>query len=554
MVYFSQPRWSWLSPPPLGPSLVVFTYWVIITLFLTTGSIIDDAYYWERIGFRAAWVSVTQVPLVFFLAGKINIAGFLLGSSYMDMNWLHRWVSRTLFVTVTIHGSFFIREWVRADFFRIELEMMPMVKHGLGLWGVLAWTMISSLVPLRRLCYEFFVLQHIVSAAVFLWLLHTHVPAYAAYNIWMAVVFVLLGRMSRFGLLLYRNFSFRIKTLGPIVGKRMGHSMELQALAGDITMLTIHGVGFSWKAGQHVLLWCPTLGPFESHPFTISNIPETRKDGLNRVELIIRARSGFTRRLYRHAASSQATSVTMTAFLTGPLGNVPAWNTYETLVLISASTGASFNLPILEAVLREPCCVRRIDCLLLVRHESHVDGYLSRLLSAVSHPRASEVSLQITIAVTGKERGPFRDDDAVADLGSLASSHSSEAHSRTLLKSPATVTGRSPSSSSVASDSKGDCWIGGEEQRIGSATNRGSRNNRTENGGPLHYRSGRPCLANVIREPVEASAGETSVIVCGGKSLISTVRNCVFILSDERAVHKGTGAQGIHLHVEEFGS
>lgn len=300
--------------------------------------------------------------------------------------------------------------------------------------------------------------------------------------------------------------------------------------------------------------WCPALGPFESHPFTISNVPDTRQDGLNRVELIIRARSGFTRRLHQHAVSSRATSATATAFVTGPLGNLPAWNTYETLVLISASTGASFSLPILEAVLGEPCCVRRIDCLLLVRHKSHVDGYLPRLLSAASHPRASEVSLQITIVITGNKGERIGKDEAATDAGSLASSHSSEARSRTSLKSLATVTRRSPSSSNVAFDSKGDCLTGGEEQIIGSAINGGSRNNCTENGGSLHYRSGRPCLATFIREPVEASAGETSVIICGGKSLTSTVRNCVFSLSDERAVHKGTGAQGIHLHLEEFGS
>jgi hypothetical protein len=51
---------------------------------------------------------------------------------------------------------------------------------------------------------------------------------------------------------------------------------------------------------------------------------------------------------------------------------------------------------------------------------------------------------------------------------------------------------------------------------------------------------------------VEESGGETSVVVCGGKELTTCVRNSVASLSDERAVHKGTGAQGIHLHVEEF--
>jgi hypothetical protein len=68
----------------------------------------------------------------------------------------------------------------------------------------------------------------------------------------------------------------------------------------------------------------------------------------------------------------------------------------------------------------------------------------------------------------------------------------------------------------------------------------------------ISYSYGRPDIAAFIRRPVEATGGETSVAVCAGKSLVSTVRNAVASLSDERAVHKGTGAQGIYLHVEEY--
>ncbi|KAL9131286.1 MAG: hypothetical protein Q9175_006797, partial [Cornicularia normoerica] len=520
VVQFSRPGWAWLSPPPLGPSVVILTYWVIITLFLTTGSIIHDAYYWERVGFRAAWVSVTQVPLIFLLAGKINIASFFFGSSYVDVNWLHRWVSRTLFVTVTIHGSFFLREWVRADFVRIELEMMPMVKYGLGLWAVLAWTTISSLIPLRRLCYEFFVLQHIVSAGVFLWLLHVHVPAYASYNVWMAVAFALSGRVYRFCILLCRNIALRKRTFGLSAGKRLGHCAEMQALAGDITVLTIHGIEFCWKAGQHVFLWCPTLGPLESHPFTIANIPEGNcENGLDRIQLIIRARSGFTRKLLRRAASS----ATVTVFLTGPFGNLPNWNTYETLILISASTGVSFTLPILETVLNDPCCVRRIDYLLLIRRKSHIDGYLSRLRAAASHPRSSEVSLHIMIVVTGTPEGLICEDDTVSELGSLWTSSSLDAPAKTLMQSYATTTERSsPSFDKVIVDSNMEGSIDGEERNVGIKCNEGHHTRRTERDSSLQYTLGKPNLANFVREPVEASAGETSVVVCGGKSLTYT--------------------------------
>ena len=552
VVRFNQPGWACLSPPPLGRSLVILTYCTIITLFLTIGSIVHDAYYWERVGFRAAWVSVTQVPLIFLLAGKVNIASFFLGSSYIDVNWLHRWVSRTLFVTVTIHGSFFLSEWVRADFVHIELEMMPMVKYGLGLWAVLAWTTISSLIPLRRLCYEFFVLQHIVSAGVFLWLLHVHVPAYASYNVWMAVAFALSGRVYRFCILLRQNVAFRKRTFALIAGKRLGHIAEMQALAGEITVLTVYDVGFAWKAGQHVLLWCPTLGLLESHPFTIANVPShNRGNGLNKVQLIIRARSGFTRKLLRRATSS----TTVTAFLTGPFGNLPTWNTYETLVLISASTGASFTLPILETVLNDPCCVRKIDCLFLVKHTSHIDGYLSRLQAAAANSRSSEISLHIIVAVTGKQVDSNRGDDAALEQGSLSTSSSFDAPAKTLMQCHSTTSERSSSSfDKVAAGSELENSTEKEEHNIGIRADEGHHDRCTEKDSSLQYALGRPSLADFVREPVEASAGETSVIVCGGKSLTSTVRNCVATLSDERAVHKGTGAQGIHLHVEEFGS
>ena len=527
-------------------------YWITITLFLTAGSIVRDAYYWERVGFRAAWVSVTQVPLIFLLAGKVNIGSFFLGSSYMDLNWLHRWVSRTLFITVTIHGSFFLREWIRADFVRLELEMMPMVRYGFGLWAVLAWTSIGSLIPLRRLCYEFFVLQHILSGGIFLWLLHAHVPTYASYNVWMAVAFVVAGRVYRFCMLLYRNLAIQGTASALNSGKRLGHLAEVQALAGEVTVLTVHNIGFPWKAGQHVLLWCPTVGPLESHPFTIASQPSgCCEDGFQKLQLIIRARSGFTRKLHRRAL----TSATVTAFLTGPFGNLPTWNTFETLVLISASTGASFTLPILETVLNDPSCVTRVECLFLVRHRSHIDGYISRIRAAASRSKSSGISLHIVVAITGKDADPACEDNAALEVESLSSSSSFGAPTKALIQPHVKVLDRSASSQEKSTvDSQLNSLIKEEEQSTGIPINDGQHDGRAMDSGALQYTLGRPNLASFVQEPVEASAGETSVVVCGGKSLTSTVRNCVANLSDERAVHKGTGAQGIHLHVEEFGS
>jgi hypothetical protein len=98
---------------------------------LTYKAIIHDAEYYERIGFRTAWISLSQVPLIYLLSSKASLIAFLAGSSYERLNWLHRWVARTVLITVTIHGGFFIGEWMKADFFWTELRIMPMVKYGI---------------------------------------------------------------------------------------------------------------------------------------------------------------------------------------------------------------------------------------------------------------------------------------------------------------------------------------------------------------------------------------------------------------------------------------
>ena len=74
---------------------------------------------------------------------------------------------------------------------------------------------------------------------------------------------------------------------------------------------------------------------------------------------------------------------------------------------------------------------------------------------------------------------------------------------------------------------------------------------------PLHpsitMLTGRPNLCAIIRKALEQALGEAAVVACGPRGLTDDVRRVVVGLSDERAVHKGTGAQGIYLHTEAFG-
>lgn len=532
-------RLSFLTPPSAGRVIFLLCYWAVIIYMMADGAVVFDYNFWERIGFRNAWVTVMQVPLLYLLASKCSVIGLLTGTSYERLNWLHRWVGRTMFVTATVHGFHFYTEYVQAELLQDMLDMMPVIKYGIGAWAVLLWTLVSSFAPFRRMAYELFVLQHIVSAVLFLWLIYVHVPVYARYNVWFAIAALSSDRAFRTVLLVWQNVKFRPNRGGCKGGQRIGHQSQVRAVGQSTTVVTIKDVHFKWRAGQHLYLWMPKIGLAEAHPYTIAcahQLPETCI--CNSIQLVVRKHDGFSRRLHSFAEKAQAAGKkeTLTAFVSGPYGLPPRWDIYETLVLISASTGASFTLPILESVLgtKKSHCTKRIDFLLAAKQGEEIDFYLSRLHELIDRAKEVGVELLVHIAVTRNPNpSPFAGtlDRSVGSTSSLSPTTGST--SKQMPSEKALETGPADVEHTAARSPR---------KRLSNASTDSH----------VYHSTARPDIEAFIRRPVEATGGETSVVVCGGQSLVARVRNCVASLSDERAVHKGTGAQGIHLHVEEY--
>ncbi|KAI5918367.1 ferric reductase like transmembrane component-domain-containing protein [Camillea tinctor] len=539
-LYISTPCWSWMTPPPVGRVLVVLIYWAVIIYMMTRGSIVKDAYYWERIGYRNAWVTVTQVPLLYLLASKTNVIGLTTGISYERLNWLHRWVARTMFVTATVHGFHFWTEWVRFDIVEVELDMMPMVFYGLGAWGILLWMTITSFKPLRSMSYEVFVVQHVLAAIIFLWVVYTHVPENARYNVWFAIAAICFDRVFRLGLFVWQNLNFNLKKTCCKGGQRLGHLTQLNPVGDTLTVVTIKNVHFQWAAGQHLYLWLPKIGAFESHPYTIATSHKMAETCIcDSIQLVIRSHSGFSKRLNQFARQRKASEMKepLTAFVLGPYGHPPRWDVFETLVLISASTGASFTLPILESALRSKAtrCTKRIDFLLAVRYGDEIEFYHQRLHEALEMAKSIGIELTIHIAVTGN-----------GQLGTVLTTSSFALSSVSALSGTEKSSDRREVEEVLTINTEGAYASGTTTPR--------KRRSSVENcpDSHVHFSGSRPDIADFIRTAVEATGGETSVVVCGGQSLVANVRTSVTKLSDERAVHKGTGAQGIYLHVEEY--
>ncbi|PFH63122.1 hypothetical protein XA68_17766 [Ophiocordyceps unilateralis] len=533
------PGLRWAAPPPLGRVLLLLVYWAVVAFSMSYGVVVHDVYYWERIGYRNAWIALAQLPLIYLLAIKCNPLGWLVGCGHERLAWLHRWVARTMLITATVHGFHFWTEWARADFVAFELSAMPLVKYGLAAWSVLLWTVIVGFVPVRRLAYEVWLLQHVASAVVMLWLLYRHIPTNARYLLWMAIGFFVWDRVARALLLLWRNVrwpstpwsSAAASSSSPClqgrdqsVRRRFGHDMTLRVLGDGVTLVTVRGVGFSWRAGQHVYLWVPRLGPLEAHPYTMAGAHEPSGDG--HLQLVVRAHGGFSRRL--HDCAARQPERVMTAFLSGPFGVPPRWDIYETLVLIGASTGASFILPLLESIAAAApgrMCARRVELTLMARTLAEMEFYLLRAKDAARRGRHQGIRVLLHVAMTAGRRRERLVDQPLRPNNDSAAEKAAFADYNPIEESWSRLSCRQ-SGSKHDDDDEDDDFI--REYTV------------------------RPDIEALIREPVEEAWGETAIVVCGGGELIARTRNCVSRLSDERAVHKGTGAQGIYLHAEEY--
>lgn len=522
---------SWMTPPPLGRVLVMLVYWAIIIYMMVHEAVIKDVYFWERIGYRNAWVTVTQVPLLYLLASKTNMIGLIIGTSHERLNWLHRWVARTMFVTATVHGFYFWAEWVHYDIVQDELDTLStIVPYGLGAWGILLWMTITSFKPFRSMAYEFFVIQHILAAVLFLYVVYVHVPVSARYNVWFAIAAISFDRACRLIWLVWQNVKLQPKMTCCKGGQRLGHQAQLTAIGSTMTVLTITDVHFEWTAGQHLYLWIPRIGAFETHPYTIATshpLPGTCI--CNSIQLVVRSHNGFSKRLNQFAQKAEASGKkgTVTAFVVGPYGRPSRWDVFETLIFISASTGASFTLPILESILESKVtkCTKRIDFLLAAKQGDEVGFYHDRLHEAIDKAHSVGIDLTVHIAVTGS--------------GELE-----------LLSPELTGSSFDTEKGALHHDRSGRMTAGVETMSTGTPRKRLSQSSLDDS--HIFHSATRPNVANFIRDPVEATGGETGVVVCGGQSLVAQVRTSVAKLSDERAVHKGTGAQGIHLYVEEY--
>lgn len=508
--------------PPMGSSTILLGYFILIIVTCFYKLDASDLLEWEDIAYRAGFIAICQVPLVILLSGKRNIIGFLTGVGYERLNWLHRWVARLLLITTLIHMGFWLTEWLKYDYLSTKVQQDEITQKGFIAGGILLWLIISAAAPIRGLSYEVFVVQHIISWLAFLIALYTHVPTENQIWIWLPVTFWGFDRLVRAVLLIYNNLSIFHQNASGFLACRA----NFEAIDEKNTRITIANPPVFWEAGQHIFLACHALAPLTSHPFTITSLPSDGK-----MEFIVEAKKGATRRFFRYATKSNA-QISKSVLIDGPYSRIRPLRQFDSVLFFAGATGATFTVPLMRDIVLQwmgtgtgankkfapPSGVvtRHIRFVWVVKSAKATrwaEEQFERVMQDVGHLMNEGFAVEVDISIYATS------DSLVTVSGAFQPSYDEKIGLVTTQRPASLLSSLQPGRSHTG----------------------------------ITFLPGRPNVEHIINETAEQALGEMAVVVCGPAGLVQDSRNAVVKVSDERGVHKGTGAQGIYVHAEAFG-
>lgn len=441
-----------MSTPSFGTfALIAGNLVLVITLcFYKLDPSVGENF--QNIAYRCGFLSLGQIPLLFLLAGKNNIIGAFTGHSYERLNQIHRYAARTLFVTVTLHMGYWFANWAPDDSIGYQIKNdRSFTQTGLTAWAILTWIVLSSFAPIRRFSYEFFYIQHVLSFVALIAMVFVHTPAEDHGWLWAGIAVFIADRVIRAVYTLYRNLAVFHSKQGE---GRSAQSLwachaALTPLADSMTRVTVHGPRMAWKAGQHAVISCHSIAPLQGHPFTISSLTSD-----NKLEFMIKAQNGSTRRLYDYARknyghlpiSKDASSLpTVPMIVNGIYGNMRALRQFDSVVLFSGSSGASFTMPLLRDLIEywkdtqrratgvinsfidsSGVVTRRVRFVWVVRSGDQMSWFAEQLNDAISdvqrlQDQGHDVELHASVYVTCDDTfTAFQDTDAHSDGAKMA--------------------------------------------------------------------------------------------------------------------------------------
>lgn len=301
---------------------------------------------------RTGVLALANMLPLFVMAGRNNPLIPWLGISFDTFNLMHRWFGRVVVVESVLHTAAYMACKVEfAGWAGLKRSMADSELILGGSIGAIAFVAILFQSPsiIRHAFYETFLHAHIalvVLAVVGLWMHLKELPQMPL--VVGLVILWALERLFRVVRIVYRNFGHG------------GTRAVVQVLPGEALRVTLDlARPWTFRPGQHVYLYMPSVGMWTSHPFTVawseeqeiemvshgSNRKEILEASKTNLSLVIRRRTGFTDRLYGKAAKAKDGTIDVRAFVEGPYGGVGLLHSYGTVLLFAGGIGITHQVP-----------------------------------------------------------------------------------------------------------------------------------------------------------------------------------------------------------------
>ncbi|RDX49455.1 iron reductase [Lentinus brumalis] len=341
---------------------------------------------------RAAYVAISQIPVVYLLATKNNVLGVLLGTAYDKLNYLHRFAGRLLVLAANVHAIGMIYRYT------LQGRWMHVIAETDISWGLVSLVLLDilflfSLDVVRRRMRNLFISTHVVASILFLVTVCLHMNAAVPYVI-AGAVFYGLDRVLR---MLKSRICTATLTCLPELHTTQVHIPKLNS---------------GWRAGQHVRLRILSsgMGPYgwaEAHPYTIASASDgTVQEG---IVLICKKAGSWTRRLYDIAAENRRGALggsDVRVLVEGPYGGLgyTGPDSFSGSVFFAGGSGISYGLSGVQELLEHAKSgvgsVRCVDLVWSVHHPDCVRPILPFFAALLAESKAADIALGISVFYT----------------------------------------------------------------------------------------------------------------------------------------------------------
>ncbi|AES64681.1 putative ferric-chelate reductase (NADH) [Medicago truncatula] len=360
----------------------------------------------EILGLRSGGIGLMCLAFLFIPISRGSVLLRFIDIPFEHAAKYHVWLGHLTMVIFTLHGLFYVIEWLMEG--HLIQELLEWKDIGVAnlagvislVAGLLMW--VTSLPGVRTWNFELFFYTHQLYI-IFIVFMALHIGDF--------IFAMAAGPIFLFVLDRFLRFCQSRKTVNVISSRCLP--------CGTVEMVLSKPQNLRYNALSFIFLQVRELSWLQWHPFSVSSSP---LDGKNHIAVLIKVLGKWTGGLRERITDGDATEdlsvpphMVVTASVEGPYGHeVPYHLMYENLILVAGGIGLSPFLAILSDILHrvregKPCRPRNILIVWAVKKSNELPLLSTVDMETICPCFSDKVNINVHIFVTRESDPPLEE-------------------------------------------------------------------------------------------------------------------------------------------------